>query len=398
MKRPHIILRKVVSSRRGNTRAAGDPDQPASNLAVEIDDIDEKRRYEIDRLDETEASAPLVPMRLITPIGFEAIRAGTPPVNPPTGNAAWGVEAVRAHTSPFTGAGVVVAVLDTGIDRTHPAFNGMSLNVKDFTGGNGGQDRNGHGTHCAGTIFGKNVNGYRIGVAPGVTQALIGKVLNDGGQGNSAQLVEGVEWAVREGATIISMSIGIDFPGLVSDLIENKKLPSDIAASQALVDFRATIRLFDALAAFIGAQIVLRRNPLLLAATGNECRRDVDPDYVVSAGPPAAADGFISVGALEKTPDGLDVAPFSNNNPTVSAPGVNIMSARAGGGLVALDGTSMATPHVAGVAALWAEQRRGLRTARPVKELLVNSATLQPINPGATPDEVGAGIVQAPQR
>ena len=81
-----------------------------------------------------------------------------------------------ADTSSCTGNGIVVAVLDTGIDASHPAFAGVEVIQKDFTG-EGDGDQHGHGTHCAGTIFGRNVNGTRIGVAMGVKKALIGKVL-----------------------------------------------------------------------------------------------------------------------------------------------------------------------------------------------------------------------------
>ncbi|UUZ52799.1 S8 family serine peptidase [Massilia sp. H-1] len=90
---------------------------------------------------------------------------------------------------------------------------------KDFTGdGNG--DGHGHGTHCAGTIFGRAVNGIRIGVAPGVTRALIGKVLDSDGGGSSDNIVEAMLWAVEQGAHVISMSIGMDFGGYVKQLTD----------------------------------------------------------------------------------------------------------------------------------------------------------------------------------
>jgi subtilisin family serine protease len=96
------------------------------------------------------------------------------------GELPWGIKAVGAAASRFSGAAVCVAVLDTGIERAHPAFAGVNITEKDFSGvGNG--DRNGHGTHCAGTIFGREVDGLRIGVAPGIGAALIGKVLGDDG-------------------------------------------------------------------------------------------------------------------------------------------------------------------------------------------------------------------------
>ncbi len=401
MKRPHIILRKITPTR-GPVRGPRPVENASgSTFVVEVEELDEKKNSEYKKRPELEQIAPTIPVHLITPIEFTAGAGGTQPsAIQPDGQTTWGIEAVEAHTSPFTGQGVVVAVLDTGIDQGHPAFSGMEIVARDFTGNGAVRDRNGHGTHCAGTIFGKSVNGYRIGVAPGVSKAIIGKVLNDGGKGETLNLAFGIHWAIEQGANILSISIGIDFPGLVSYLVEEKNLPEDIAASQALVDFRDTIKLFDSLSNSIQAFSNHGRHILPVAATGNESRRDVNMDFVVSAGPPAAANGFISVGALLQTNEGLDVAPFSNSRPVVSAPGVKIISARAGGGLVALSGTSMATPHVAGVAALWEEKRRAtpMRGMRPLRDQLINSATWDKIHPDATSDEIGAGIVTAPQR
>jgi subtilisin family serine protease len=111
------------------------------------------------------ASAPVMPMRLIAPVSITA-------PGPAAGDVSWGVEAVGAATSPFSGEGVVVAVLDSGIDASHAAFAGVTLGKRDFTGAAHLGDEHGHGTHCAATIFGRDVDGRRIGVARGVQRAL----------------------------------------------------------------------------------------------------------------------------------------------------------------------------------------------------------------------------------
>src|SRR5689334_23794949 len=148
-------------------------------------------------------AAPVMPVVLVAPksVAADAAAAAASPI--------WGVDAVGASASPYSGAGVTVAILDTGIDAGHEAFRGKSIVQKDFTG-QGDGDQNGHGTHCAGTVFGSEVGGVRIGVAPGVAKALIGKVLDAQGSGSTEQILDGVLWAVREGANVVSMSIGLD--------------------------------------------------------------------------------------------------------------------------------------------------------------------------------------------
>ncbi len=125
-----------------------------------------------------------------------------------------------------------MAELDTGIDATHPAFAGVELVQQDFTG-EGDGDGNGHGTHCAGTVFGRDVDGQRIGVARGVSKALIGKVLGADGGGDSDMIFRAIQWAVGSGANVISMSLGFDFPGLVADRVK-AGWPPDLATSRAL--------------------------------------------------------------------------------------------------------------------------------------------------------------------
>lgn len=313
----------------------------------------------------------------------------------------WGLRAVgadRASQNNLTGRGVTVAVLDTGIDRTHPAFSDPQLQVlsRNFVEGepeNLVVDEDGHGTHCAGTIFGRDVGGQRIGVAPGIQRALIGKVIGKSG-GSLEGIIHGIRWAVEEGADIISMSLGVDYTRYQAELAAT--MPPEIATSRALVEYTETVKLFERLNDFIASLIGLRkRSVLIVAASGNESRRDEDPEWTVAASPPSNARGVLSVGALDHRGAHLRVASFSNTDPAVSAPGVDIVSAWPGGGLRALSGTSMATPHVAGVAALWAQKLGNPFDAHLVKEKLIGSC-LDKL-PGFSRENLGSGLVQAPQ-
>ncbi|MBV8606982.1 MAG: S8 family serine peptidase [Singulisphaera sp.] len=126
----------------------------------------------------------------------------------------------------------------------------------------------------------------------------------------------------------------------------------------------------------------------------------INPNCRITLAPPAAADLFLSVAAIGLSEDGKQspytVAPFSNTGARLCAPGVDIWSAGLGDGLVMMSGTSMATPHVAGVAALWAEklmrQGRPFRAAEVVDWIVRSALTL----PDLDLDDVGLGLVQAP--
>jgi subtilisin family serine protease len=392
--RDYIVLRDVQAAqtsepfggrRRGRAfgpRAAAPPEP-----RIEVESLDSSDVGDLARDPQVAAIAPPMPTRLIEPMEAQATAAGD----------SWGISAVGADVSTFTGAGAVVAVLDTGIDRNHPAFAGVTVVENDFSGSGNG-DVQGHGSHCAGTVLGRDVDGARIGVARGVDRALIGKVLGNDGGGSSEMIFGGIRWAAEEGADVISMSLGFDFTGMVKSLADDG-WPVDLAASRALEAYRGNLRMFDALMDLVRAREAFGAGTVVVAAAGNESARQQDPDYEIAASLPAAAEGVVSVGALGQDGNRLSVAPFSNTFPQVSAPGVGVRSAKVGGGTRDLNGTSMACPHVAGVAALWWEAVRASpvpATARTVLAKLLATARVDVFAPGADVADRGVGLVRAP--
>lgn len=275
----------------------------------------------------------------------------------------WGLQAVGAHLARESGRGVRVAVLDTGFGP-HADFRGRALTSRSFVTGESPVDGHGHGTHCMGTACGPKVPGAlpRYGVAH-LAELFVGKVLSNAGSGSDSSILAGIDWAVANRCAVVSMSLGS--AARVGDA------PSPVYEGVA--------------------RRALDRGTLIVAAAGNESRRSAGIFNPVAR--PANCPSILAVAALTAE---LRVADFSNRafnanggEVNLAAPGVNVHSSWPFAPFYRrLNGTSMATPHVAGVAALYAE-RTGAR-GRALWKLLVNNARRLPL---PTVD-VGAGLVQ----
>ncbi|MEM7356928.1 MAG: S8 family serine peptidase, partial [Acidobacteriota bacterium] len=334
-------------------------DREGREIEVEVEQLGPDEAEDLLRDKEVKGLAPVMELQLIEPVEHdddEGDQESLVARSTPADSKAWGVQAVGASTCPYSGEGITVAVLDSGIEAGHPAFHGVDLIQKDFTlpsEPNICPDDSGHGTHCAGTLFGRSVEGHRIGVAPGVQKAVIGKVFGKNGGGTTAELYSAIDWAADEGAQIISMSMALNFASYLQ-LMEDR-LPRPAAISKALATYRENMLFIERMAQLLEHHPKVQ--PLVIAAAGNDSQRDADEPYEIDAGMPAVANGIVSVGALRRNSDKtLSVARFSNIGVDVAAPGQAIYSAKMGGGLGYKSGTSMAAPHVAGVAALWAQK------------------------------------------
>lgn len=271
----------------------------------------------------------------------------------------WGLKATKVMNSLLTGSGMKVAVLDTGMDLLHPDFAGRSILSQSFVPGEDVQDVNSHGTHCIGTACGfKDLNGRRYGIAYEST-IYVGKVLSNAGSGASGWILAGMEWAIANGCQVISMSLG-----------NPTRTPS---TAYETVGRRS-----------------LQNGCLIVAAAGNNGRT------AGSVGQPANSQSIMAVAAIDNCEAVADFSAKSGIFPgakvDIAAPGVEIYSSvpMEQGRYAAYNGTSMATPHVAGLAALYAEST-GKRGAE-LWQLLTSYAMALPL-PNT---RVGSGLVQAP--
>lgn len=389
MDRYIIVRRPKGRSHDARARSGTREAAVSAGPVVTVENLSSEDASEAGKDDSVQDIAEVMPTSLIAPQDNGEVSAVA------GGN--WGIAAVGADKTKLTGAGVSVAILDSGIDRKHPAFAGMNIVPQDFTG-EGDEDGRGHGTHCAGIVFGRDVDGVRIGVARGITTAFSVKVLRKDGSGDTGMLIEGLQWAARRKVDIASMSLGLDFPGMVADRIR-KGWPEELAVSQGLVAYRANLRIFDSVMNLLKAQGGSSAAPLIVAAAGNQSRRHERSDFRIGSSLPAAAVDVISVGAVGRDGDGYRIADFSNAWPVLCAPGVGIVSAWPGGTLKSSNGTSMAGPVVCGVAALWLEKlRKSGRRVDPtgLGARLRASATSNGLRDPFDPADYGEGMVVAP--
>jgi subtilisin len=322
-----------------------DPDQ-ARSLRARTGALIEDERY---------VRAQALP----APICGEALRDSA--------QASWGLTATRTLSCRFSGRGVRVAILDTGLDLQHPDFAGRDIVSQSFVDGLSCHDGNGHGTFCAGVACGPKQpsQGPRYAVAFDA-QLFVAKVLDDEAGGVDGNVLAGIDWAVRQHCAIVSMSLGT--PALVGD---------------------ACPEVYEQVAAR-----ALAAGTLLIAPAGNHSQR---PDTITPVEHPADCPSILAVAALDQS---LTVAPFSNGglNPhggevDLAAPGISIGSAAPRPILYQTSsGTSMATPFVAGIAALLAESNPTARGAA-LRALLLQALRALP----ALARDVGGGLVQAPQ-
>jgi subtilisin family serine protease len=286
----------------------------------------------------------------------------------------WGLQATGVDKSSFTGKGIKLAILDTGLAFSHPDLSGRTIKSSSFAKSSPTgsflpvEDSHGHGSHCAGIACGASTPSVkpRYGVASGA-ELYIGKVAEKAGGIFPMDLYRGIEWALDEGCHIISISIA--FPAR----------PTGPDAMFEAIGDRA-----------------LKAGSLIIVAAGNDSGRSTSK--FIPVGSPANAKTIMAVGALGSD---LKVADFSNQGQVVggevdiAGPGVSIYSvSRVGTGspanYIRRSGTSMATPYVAGIAALWAE-KTGAR-GQALWDVLTQNAK----NVGLDRKDVGAGLVQAP--
>ncbi|ETA53725.1 S8 family serine peptidase [Ponticoccus alexandrii] len=363
-----------------------DPARPAEPF-IEVADLSPGDLRESMRDETVLTASPAMPTRLISPAPLDGLRDEA-------AEAGWGLRAIGADRTPLCGQGARVALLDTGLDVAHPAFHGVTVTGRDFAG-TGLEDANGHGTHVAATILGRDLGGVRIGVARGVTELLVGKALADNGLGRSDDFLNAVLWALQEKADVLGFSLCFDTVAHVMALIE-EGYPQSLATASAVHAYRGNLRVFEMILDMLGGD----SGTLILGAVGNDSLRVISEVFETGPAAPAAARGVLSVAALGRDEGALTPAPFSNLGAALCAPGEGVVSAAMGGGTRVLNGTSMAMAHVAGIAALWVQRlHEGSEavTALSLADRLISGATRSGFGPASSRVDIGHGRVRAPR-
>jgi subtilisin family serine protease len=297
--------------------------------------------------------------------GVDLLAEGAMPILSEVENT-WGLQATKVPASRFTGQGIKVAVLDTGLDLGHPDYSGRQITSASFVVGQTVQDGNGHGTHCIGTACGPRQPGVipRYGVAFDA-EIFAGKVLSNQGSGGDAGILAGIQWAITNGCAIVSMSLGA---------------PTQIGQPHS--------QIFEQVAGR-----ALAAGTAIIAAAGNDSER---PHHIAPVSHPANCPSIMAVAAVDRN---MQIARFSCGglNPQggqvdIAGPGVDVRSTWPRPTLYhTISGTSMATPHVAGIAALWAQSDASFR-GRALLNVLTQSARRLTL----PARDIGAGLVQAP--
>lgn len=301
-------------------------------------------------------------------------------------HSSWAIRRLRADRSRYSGKGVSLAILDSGVDLGHHAFKGLVVSnedYRDFLPGGDTQpdsDKLGHGTLCASVAVGRDVNRHRIGVAHGVRRLIVGKV-TDGKQTVGAMgLRDAIRWAYNRGAHIITMSLGLDVSGIIGNLVDQYAFDDVLATRIAADEIGRLERGFGTLASRLGPGGAQEKGALLIAAAGNASKLYAPKGmrtYMAPAELPASANAIVSVAA---TTPGDKFASFSSGPADWVAPGEDVCGAKAGttDGLVRGSGSSLACGLAAGIAALWWQrelERSNRATADDVRSAVKNSLT-----------------------
>jgi len=305
-------------------------------------------------------------------LASEKAEVSTPTQNIASENA-WGIDKIKAPAvwqQGIRGNGILVAVVDTGIDASHPDLNDLDDNsgtndpkvvgwIDYVNSASSPYDDNGHGTHVSGTISGTGANGINTGVAPG-TKLIGAKVLDTYGSGYLSDCILAFEWAVNNNARIISFSAGGGHDWAFTTTIDN----------------------------VVAAGVV----PVIAAGNSGPS------SYTINC--PGDELNSLTVGATDSSDI---IAYFSSRGPVTldgqtyikpdfSAPGVSVTSTVPGGGYEAWDGTSMATPHVSGTVALMLERNPALKPAEIKKKL---ESTALDLGSAGKDNDYGSGRIDA---